>query len=77
MPVVAEIYHFQHERVIDFREMMKNFLDEQLNFYKEVHILFILDFLCAVELSDMVFTSKLLPWGVDYTFPQRVSLKTS
>ena len=36
MPAVAEIYHFQHERVIDFREMMKNFLDEQLNFYKEV-----------------------------------------
>ena len=33
---VAEIYHFQHERVIDFREMMKHFLDEQLNFYKEV-----------------------------------------
>lgn len=34
--LLAEIYHFQHERVIDFREMMKQFLNEQLNFYKEV-----------------------------------------
>lgn len=34
--VTSEIYHFQHERVIDFREMMKHFLDEQLNFYKEI-----------------------------------------
>lgn len=36
--VAAEIYHFQHERVIDFREMMKQFLMEQLNFYNEVHM---------------------------------------
>ena len=33
---VAEIYHFQHERVVDFREMMKLFLAEQIKFYEEV-----------------------------------------
>ena len=36
MLTAAEIYHFQHERVIDFREMMKHFLDAQLEFYREV-----------------------------------------
>lgn len=34
--VLAEIYHFQRERVVDFREMMKNMLQEQIGFYKEV-----------------------------------------
>lgn len=33
---IAEIYHFQHERVVDFREMMKLFLAEQIKFYEEV-----------------------------------------
>ena len=32
----AEIYHFQHERVVDFRAMMKKFLSEQIRFYSEV-----------------------------------------
>ena len=36
---VAEIYHFQHERVVDFREMMKLFLAEQIKFYEEVSII--------------------------------------
>ena len=35
-PCVAEIYHFQHERAVDFREMMKLFLAEQIKFYEEV-----------------------------------------
>ena len=39
---VAEIYHFQHERVVDFREMMKLFLAEQIKFYKEVSKIFVL-----------------------------------
>ena len=34
--VLAEIYHFQRERVVDFREMMKALLRQQINFYKEV-----------------------------------------
>ncbi len=34
--VMAEIYHFQHERVIDFRQMMKDMLTQQIGFYKEV-----------------------------------------
>lgn len=34
--VLAEIYHFQHERVVDFREMMKLFLAEQIKFYEEI-----------------------------------------
>ena len=34
--VLAEIYHFQRERVIDFRDMMKALLQQQINFYKEV-----------------------------------------
>ena len=34
----AEIYHFQHERVVDFRAMMKKFLSEQIRFYSEVHV---------------------------------------
>ena len=32
----AEIYHFQHERVVDFRMMMKGMLDAQILFYKEI-----------------------------------------
>ena len=34
--VLAEIYHFQHERVVDFRQMMKDMLVQQIGFYKEV-----------------------------------------
>lgn len=34
--VLAEVYHFQHERVADFREMMKFMLLQQIEFYKEV-----------------------------------------
>ena len=34
--VMAEVYHFQHERVIDFRQMMKDMLIQQIGFYKEV-----------------------------------------
>ena len=36
--VLAEVYHFQHERVADFREMMKFMLLQQIDFYKEVMI---------------------------------------
>ncbi|KAL5499447.1 hypothetical protein EMCRGX_G010863 [Ephydatia muelleri] len=32
----AEIYHFQHERIVDFRMMMKGMLDAQIAFYKEI-----------------------------------------
>lgn len=32
----AEVYHFQHERVVDFKDMMKFFLNEQIAFYQEV-----------------------------------------
>lgn len=39
---VAEMYHFQHERVVDFREMMKLFLAEQIKFYQEVSIISVL-----------------------------------
>ena len=34
--VLAEIYHFQHERVVDFRDMMKTMLGAKIQFYKEV-----------------------------------------
>ncbi|XP_003382576.1 PREDICTED: sorting nexin-33-like [Amphimedon queenslandica] len=34
--VLAEVYHFQRERVVDFREMMKAMLQAQINFYKEI-----------------------------------------
>lgn len=34
--LMAEIYHFQHERVVDFRDMMKFFLTEQIRFYQEI-----------------------------------------
>ena len=34
--VLAEMYHFHHERVVDFRDMMKFFLQEQIDFYKRV-----------------------------------------
>ena len=32
----AEMIHFQRERVIDFRQMMREMLQEQISFYKEV-----------------------------------------
>ena len=38
--VLSEIYHFQHERVVDFREMMKFMLQQQISFYTEVYRLF-------------------------------------
>ena len=34
--VMAEIYHFKQEAVVDFREMMKLMLHQQIQFYKEV-----------------------------------------
>lgn len=34
--VLAEIYHFQRERVVDFRKMMKDMLKEQIDFYTQV-----------------------------------------
>ena len=34
--LTAEIYHFQHERVVDFRMMMKGMLEAQIVFYKQV-----------------------------------------
>lgn len=34
--VLAEIYHFQHERVVDFRDMMKCLIAAKMQFYKEV-----------------------------------------
>ena len=34
--MLAEIYHFHHERVVDFRKMMKEMLEQQIGFYKEV-----------------------------------------
>ena len=32
----AEMFHFQRERVIDFRQMMKEMLQEQITFYRDV-----------------------------------------
>ena len=40
LPTSAEIYHFQHERVVDFRNMMKFFLNEQIRFYQDVSVLY-------------------------------------
>lgn len=37
--VLAEMYHFHHERVVDFRDMMKFLLHEQIDFYKRVSVL--------------------------------------
>lgn len=34
--VIAEIYHFQHERVVDFRAMMRDMLSEQIKFYQQI-----------------------------------------
>ncbi|XP_064384617.1 sorting nexin-33-like [Halichondria panicea] len=34
--ILAEVHHFQHERIVDFRDMMKAFLNEQITFYSEV-----------------------------------------
>ena len=34
--VLAEIYRFHRDRVVDFREMMKFMLHEQIKFYTEV-----------------------------------------
>ena len=36
--VMAEMYHFHRERVVDFRDMMKFFLQEQIDFYKRVSV---------------------------------------
>ena len=34
--VLAEVYHFQHERVVDFRDMMRTLIGGKIQFYKEV-----------------------------------------
>ena len=34
--VLAEIYHYQHERVVDFRDMMRCLISAKIKFYKEV-----------------------------------------
>jgi sorting nexin-9/18/33 len=34
--VLAEIYHFQHERVVDFRDLFKSLLGAKIQFYKEI-----------------------------------------
>ncbi len=34
--LAAEMFHFQRERVVDYKEMMKRFLNEQITFYQEV-----------------------------------------
>lgn len=33
---LAEMNHFQRERVADYKEMMQKFLHGQINFYREV-----------------------------------------
>lgn len=33
---MAEINHFQEQRVDDFKSMMQKYLQEQINFYKNV-----------------------------------------
>lgn len=35
-PSSAEVYHFQHERVVDFKAMMQGLLEAQIKFYQEV-----------------------------------------
>ena len=37
--VLAEIYHYQHERVVDFRDLFKSLLSAKIQFYKEVSVL--------------------------------------
>lgn len=34
--LLAEINHFQRERVIDFKRYMQNYLKEQISFYQKV-----------------------------------------
>ena len=34
--LLAEIHHFQHERVVDFKAMMQGLLQAQIQFYQEV-----------------------------------------
>lgn len=34
--VLAEIYHYQHERVVDFRDLFKSLIQAKIQFYKEV-----------------------------------------
>jgi sorting nexin-9/18/33 len=34
--LLAEIHHFQHERVVDFKAMMQHFLQEQISFYQQI-----------------------------------------
>ena len=34
--VLAEIYHYQHERVVDFRDLFKSLISAKIQFYKEV-----------------------------------------
>ena len=45
----SEMYHFHRERVIDFRQMMREMLQEQISFYKEVSARLLL-FLSYVKL---------------------------
>lgn len=33
---MAEINQFERERLIDYRRMMKRFLDQQINFYQQI-----------------------------------------
>lgn len=57
--VLSEIYHFQHERVVDFREMMKFMLQQQINFYTEV---------CTLHFSIRgTFNDFILDWNIVVT----------
>ena len=44
--MLAEMFHFQRERVIDFRQMMREMLQEQISFYTEVSSI---EYSCAVH----------------------------
>lgn len=46
---MAEMNHFQQERVRDFKYMMQKYLQDQIAFYKRVRVLSI----CMCELADV------------------------
>lgn len=47
--LLAEMFHFQRERVIDFRQMMREMLQEQIKFYREVSSVESIHVLCIMN----------------------------
>ena len=49
---LAEMNNFQRDRVVDFKTMMQNYLREQIDFYKNVRVVF---FYISQDLCRMFF----------------------